>query len=142
MTGCPQFAGYSVTADADHNGDDIGRYSFSNGDAANRCNVDPSCVGFNSDGWMKTSVSNPVRWPGYCLYTKRATGDDIGSQAFSDPVAKCNADSTCLGFNNAGWYKYAITPNRAVPGMCLYARNNVETSKFQIEHPPDAQAWL
>ncbi|PNH02495.1 hypothetical protein TSOC_011529 [Tetrabaena socialis] len=55
--------------DNDHNGDDIGQ-GFSSGDAFSKCSVDPSCMGFNSNGWYKIASQPNMASPGVCLYEK------------------------------------------------------------------------
>ncbi|PNG99646.1 hypothetical protein TSOC_014572 [Tetrabaena socialis] len=52
-------------------------------------------------------------------------GDDIGQSL--DVLDKCNADSTCKGFNSAGWYKRVVSPTSTFTGTCFYTK--IGTSK-------------
>ncbi|PNH05594.1 hypothetical protein TSOC_008116 [Tetrabaena socialis] len=70
---CPQFAGFTVTMDNDHTGDDIGQ-GFSPADAFDKCSADPNCMGFNSNGWYKTSSTPNLASTGLCLYEKTQAG--------------------------------------------------------------------
>ncbi|PNH02809.1 hypothetical protein TSOC_011186, partial [Tetrabaena socialis] len=110
----------------DHSGDNIGQ-APSSVDALSKCNADSICNGFNSDGYYKSSLSNPHYESGVCLYKKVATTcpqftgytvaadtdhswDDLGQVPFAmDAMSKCNADSMCNGFNSGGYYKSSIS---------------------------------
>jgi hypothetical protein len=77
-TGCPTVSGYTLTAGADHFGDDINcQETGSAQTAASRCSADPACKAFNtytSSGaaWACTKrVSKPVSaGSGICFYVK------------------------------------------------------------------------
>ncbi len=67
--GCPIIGGYTVEADVDRFGDDIG-LAGSVAQALDACTSDRLCIGFNSGGWYKTSVAPTTRPSNMCLYTK------------------------------------------------------------------------
>ncbi|GIL63343.1 hypothetical protein Vafri_17315 [Volvox africanus] len=66
---CQGFSGYIATPKADHNGDDIVKYS-SLATAARECLQSPRCKGFNTDGWVKTTAAPLAFHPSMCFYTK------------------------------------------------------------------------
>ncbi|PNH07093.1 hypothetical protein TSOC_006482 [Tetrabaena socialis] len=142
-SGCQQINGYTLNPNVDHSGDDISRAS-SVADAANKCNTDATCKGFNSDGWYKRSVSpTTAAANGYCFYTKSTnsgcqqingytltpnvdhSGDDISrASSVADAANKCNTDATCKGFNSDGWYKRSVSPTTAAAnGYCFYTKS-------------------
>lgn len=64
---------YTVYDDTDASGNDIlipHAWNVIPGQLAYLCDVNPECVGFNSNGYLKTSVSNRVRSEGTALYVK------------------------------------------------------------------------
>jgi hypothetical protein len=76
--GCPQVSGYTLTAGADHFGDDINcQETGSAQTAASRCSADPACKAFNTytsgdAAWACTKrVSGPTTLKaGICFFTK------------------------------------------------------------------------
>ncbi|PNH12242.1 hypothetical protein TSOC_000824 [Tetrabaena socialis] len=70
--------------DNDHDGDDIGQ-GFSSGDAFDKCSVDPSCMGFNSNGWYKIASAPNMASPGVCLYEKARAGSFLGPFSYLAP---------------------------------------------------------
>ncbi|KXZ49117.1 hypothetical protein GPECTOR_23g47 [Gonium pectorale] len=65
---CPPSAGYLVTPNEDHTGDDISQAAA--GTAASTCTANANCLAFNLAGWMKTSngLTEPIA--NTCLYQK------------------------------------------------------------------------
>lgn len=69
---CTQYSGYTTYRDIDRDGDDIGKYS-STSIALSACNSNPSCVAFNSQGWVKRSATPAIPYGGLCLYVKTSS---------------------------------------------------------------------
>ena len=64
---------YTMYIDADANGNDIlvpAAWNRVPGQLKYLCNVHPDCKGFNSNGYLKTSVSDRENSPGTLLYVK------------------------------------------------------------------------
>ncbi|KAG2486922.1 hypothetical protein HYH03_014421 [Edaphochlamys debaryana] len=66
---CKDFPGYTKQADVDHTGDNI-VWKFTLSDAFEVCNLDPTCRGFNSLGYVKSDAIANTASSGMCLYTK------------------------------------------------------------------------
>ncbi|GIM05898.1 hypothetical protein Vretimale_10304 [Volvox reticuliferus] len=69
-TKCDRYPGYLAKADVDHTNDNINIKAFAIKKTIDRCNSDPACKGFNSNGWLKSVVTPTVAAKGVCLYTK------------------------------------------------------------------------
>ncbi|GLI71374.1 hypothetical protein VaNZ11_016564 [Volvox africanus] len=139
-TSCPGASGYVAFPDYDHVGDTMSTSKK----PMQQCNNDVKCVAYNSAGELKSSVTPLTDAPGRCLYIKKAfvptkcasytgylanadvdhTGDNINSKALAINKAldKCNADSTCKGFNSNGWLKSVVSPTVPAQGVCLYTK--------------------
>ncbi|EFJ41088.1 hypothetical protein VOLCADRAFT_98961 [Volvox carteri f. nagariensis] len=81
---CPSFYGYIALPDTDHDKDDLSN-SGSAAAAATDCAKLPACLGFNANGWMKSSVAPLRTVTSICFYTKipgattMTTGDRVKS---------------------------------------------------------------
>ena len=84
--GCHIISGYSALADMDHGGaDDIG-FANSGAEAAAVCMADSNCKGFNSAGFLKSSVTPTTPTAGMCLYTRlSSTGECHQPPAHAPP---------------------------------------------------------
>ncbi|GIM09172.1 hypothetical protein Vretimale_13045 [Volvox reticuliferus] len=143
-TACKPILGYIVTPDMDRSGgDEIG---FFGNDTANACSANPSCKEFNQTGWLKRGSGSLIPRPGNCLYAKQTVckpipgysaqpdvdqsdpdGDDtIGAfPPVDNATSICNADSTCMGFNQLGVAKRSTTPLVKKQGACFYKKQTV-----------------
>lgn len=85
---CPNVAGYGVTADANHVGDNLSLGSSSPNMAdrialtAVRCTDDSACLGFSSDGYYKSRVTPAQTAYGMCLYAKTGTVQGMCGMCF------------------------------------------------------------
>jgi hypothetical protein len=121
----------------DSGGNDIEKVSVSGGigAAAAACNNHSTCRGFNSNGWIKHTVTAPSKWTKWTddankgFYVKKSnipaldnfdfypymdsSGNDIEKVSVSSGIgaatAACNVNSACRGFNSNGWIKHTIT---------------------------------
>lgn len=67
---CPALPGYYAALNKEHNGDDIQHVTNGLVAAAAACSAASNCEGFNSNGWIKTTVGPTQDWTDLCLYSK------------------------------------------------------------------------
>ncbi|GFR42775.1 hypothetical protein Agub_g3736 [Astrephomene gubernaculifera] len=102
---CPYAAGYIATYEADHWGDDIGKYDLNVTDVAKLCSSRSDCLGFNSFGsygWMKRTVSQATAAPGskMCLYRR---GLFVYGPYYTSPWQSGQPNSWSFPDLNATW---------------------------------------
>ena len=131
-TKLPSSNNYSFHQGKDSHGYDIEKYWFEGitiDHMKARCDADPKCLGFNSNGWMKKYLRPESDWnhwtnvetKGFYVKTnnfsfhqgKDSHGHDIERYWFKGITidqmkARCDADQNCLGFNSNGWMKYYL----------------------------------
>ncbi|GIL84893.1 hypothetical protein Vretifemale_13411 [Volvox reticuliferus] len=153
---CKPILGYIATPDMDRSGgDEIG---FFGNDTANACSANPGCKEFNQTGWLKRGSGSLIQRPGNCLYAKQTVCKPIPGYSAqpdvdqSDPDGEdtlgtfppvdnatsiCNADSTCLGFNQLGVAKRSTTPLVQKQGACFYKKQTVCKPILRYVATPD-----
>lgn len=118
------------------------------------CDKDPICVGYTTDGCLKSSVAgsrflSTSAASGTYIKTSTTTSGKINGYSFYYGVdsqqgdikrvsgtidqfkAACDSDSTCVGFNTSGYLKKTLTPtsqwttNNANLNLGLYLKGAV-----------------
>lgn len=127
---CACGGGYEFYPTADSHGNDIGNVSESI--VFQECDSDPTCDGFNSNGWVKDTVLPKSQWGSWTtdatkgFYVKKTALDGFDFIPFMDSggndiensnrgsvsyfAEECHANPECKGFNSNGWLKYEIKP--------------------------------
>jgi len=127
---CACGGGYEFYPTADSHGNDIDNVSESI--VFQECDSDPTCDGFNSNGWVKHTVLPKSQWYSWTtdatkgFYVKKTALDGFDFVPFMDSsgndiensnresvlnyAEECHADPECKGFNSNGWLKYEIKP--------------------------------
>jgi len=133
------------------------------------CDANSACAGFNSQGWIKTSLSNAGSSQGYNLYTKNnfcipeagytcqlntdSVGNDIEdvtTGGFAGYKAACDANSGCVAFNSQGWIKTSVSNSGPSQGYNLYIKisvtadedNNDGTPTIADDNNSDTQTYI
>ena len=93
------------------------------------CNRDVACIGFNTNGWIKSSLQTRSKWYRWSdaanqgIYVKAGSymyhpgldsnlGDTVHLPGLevNELKAYCDSDSSCVGFNTNGWIKSSLQP--------------------------------
>lgn len=129
---------FSFYQGSDSMNNDIGRYTNKTIEELKEiCKSIPECVGFNSNGWMKSKIVNPrhlvkessfvgptegiyidltkkkeLVYDNYIFYEELdSPGSDlvyVKDKSIEELKVLCDNDPNCMGFNTLGWLKSSV----------------------------------
>ncbi|KXZ54687.1 hypothetical protein GPECTOR_4g755 [Gonium pectorale] len=130
---CAPSAGYLVTPNEDHTGDDISQAT--SGTAAATCTANAKCLGFNLAGWLKTSNALTEPTANTCYYQKLSALD-----SHAVPAQKPLTYDTAHSLRCTLLVQYNIRPNYSwgtvtSAAMTAWSANNCDhKSCFYLDH--------